>query len=244
MRLQTGDYANIEIQRIGYQFPGQRCAAYSSDVMMRQIRKMRREDDKFKYAQLKKVYTIVFIEQSIAAYWQHPDKYIHHARQTFDTGLELDLLQEFIIIPLDVFRKIPHNEIDELKAWLYFIGSDEPRDICHIVEKYPRFRELYKELIELRYNTKGLLSMFDSFRELLRECDKEAYEEMFREMKEQKELFIKEQEAEIAKQDAVIAEKEKTIAEKESKIAENEKTIAEKDARIAYLEAELAKRPH
>ena len=59
----------------------------------------KQEKRKFSYGELKKVYTVVLIEESTSLYWKHPSEYIHRGRQTFDTGLELDLLQEFILIP-------------------------------------------------------------------------------------------------------------------------------------------------
>ena len=172
VRLASGSYANVEIQKIGYAFPGQRCACYSADLLMRQLARAKvsakEKEKKFSYGDLKKVYTIVLIEESSSVYWKHTDQYIHRGKQTFDTGLELDLLQEFILIPLDVFRQIPHNEISKLEAWLYFIGSDEPKDICRVVEIYPEFRELYNELLTLRYDVKGLTGIFDFYRQLLK----------------------------------------------------------------------------
>ena len=38
----------------------------------------------------------------------HPDRYLHYGRTAFDTGLDLELLQEFCLIALDVFREIPY----------------------------------------------------------------------------------------------------------------------------------------
>ena len=32
VKLKSGGYANIEIQKIGYAFQGERCACYSSDL--------------------------------------------------------------------------------------------------------------------------------------------------------------------------------------------------------------------
>ena len=36
VQLESGALADIEIQKVGYLFPGQRCACYSSDLVMRQ----------------------------------------------------------------------------------------------------------------------------------------------------------------------------------------------------------------
>lgn len=58
------------------------------------------------------------------------------------------------MIPLDIFKEISHNKLNKLEAWLYFIGSDSPKDICSVVEAFPEFRELYEEILMLRYRTK------------------------------------------------------------------------------------------
>ena len=55
----------MEIQKIGYAFPGQRCACYSSDLLLRQYKTIREEADveeekRFSYRDVKDVYTIVF----------------------------------------------------------------------------------------------------------------------------------------------------------------------------------------
>ena len=45
----------------------------------------------------------------------------------------MDLLQEYFLIPLDIFRKTTHNEISKLEAWLYFLSSDKPEDILKVI---------------------------------------------------------------------------------------------------------------
>ena len=233
VRLRDGSYANVEIQKIGYAFPGERCACYSADLLIRQLARAKltakQEKRKFSYGDLKKVYTVVLIEESTAIYWKYPNEYIHRGKQTFDTGLELDLLQEFILIPLDIFRNMPHNNISKLEAWLYFIGSDEPKDIIRVVEEYPEFKEFYKELIGLRYDMKGLTSMFDYYRQLLREADQGTVQYM-----------IEEQKKEIEENQLVIAEQKQEIADKKQELAYKDKQLAEERKKNAELEAKLA----
>ena len=101
----------------------------------------------------------------------------------------MDLLQEYFLIPLDIFRKTTHNEISKLEAWLYFLSSDKPEDILKVVGKYPEFRELYQDLIVFRYQPKELIDMY---RKALREEDasdiKYMVEEQQREIEELKEM--------------------------------------------------------
>ena len=68
VRLSSGALVNVEIQRMGYYFPGSRCACYSSDLVMRQYvqakKEREREGKRFSYKDVKKVYTVVLIEES------------------------------------------------------------------------------------------------------------------------------------------------------------------------------------
>lgn len=254
VKLKSGSFANIEIQKIGYTFPGQRCACYSSDLLMRQLARVKRDakqkNKKFSYKDVKKVYTIVLIEKSASVYWDCSDYYIHRAKQTFDTGLNLDLLQEYIIIPLDVFRKISHNNLNKLEAWLYFVGSDSPKDISRVIEAYPEFKELYNELLVLRYDMKELVGMFDYYRQLLREADEEAVEYMVEEQRKE----IEEQKQEIEKNKQEIEKNKQEIKDNQQEIEhlkvqkdaleeENERQREENERqreRIEELEALLA----
>ena len=38
VELEDGSIANVEMQKIGYLFPGQRCACYSADLLLRQYK--------------------------------------------------------------------------------------------------------------------------------------------------------------------------------------------------------------
>jgi hypothetical protein len=43
IQLEDGGIANVEVQKIGYLFPGQRSACYSADLLLRQYRRIRGE---------------------------------------------------------------------------------------------------------------------------------------------------------------------------------------------------------
>ena len=65
VELEDGSLANIEIQKIGYAFPGQRGACYSADLLLRQYKRVRsQKKKKFTYQDIKTVYTIIFFEKS------------------------------------------------------------------------------------------------------------------------------------------------------------------------------------
>ena len=234
VKLKSGAYANIEVQKVGYLFQGERCACYSADLLMRQLAreraKAKEQEVKFIYKSIKKVYTIVLMESSPSVYWECADAYIHHGKQIFNTGLKLDLLQEYFMIPLDVFRKMPHNKINKLEAWLYFIGSDEPKDIYRVIEAFPEFKELYNELLMLRYKTKELVGMFDVIKEALRAADEGTVEYM-----------VEEQQREIAEQQRKLDEQKKTITEQSEQIAEQSEKLARHVQQMSDMEKENQK---
>lgn len=133
VELSDGSVANVEVQKIGYRFPGERCACYSADLLLRQYKRVREEWDrktaeevpvprKFSYQCIKNVYTIILFEKSPEAFHEFQDVFFHHSEQKTDTGLKINLLQEYNFIALDIFRKNIYNKgiQNEMDAWLAF----------------------------------------------------------------------------------------------------------------------------
>ena len=123
VELEDGSLANVECQKSGYKFPGERCACYSSDLLLHQYRRVRSEKKEgFSYKDIKKVYTIVLFEKSPEEFHKFPENYIHRMKQKSDMGLEMNLLQEYLFIPLDIFRGNLQNKgiENDLAAWLTF----------------------------------------------------------------------------------------------------------------------------
>ena len=211
-----------------------RCACYLADLLMRQLAreraKAKEQEVKFIYKSIKKVYTIVLMESSPSVYWECADAYIHHGKQIFNTGLKLDLLQEYFMVPLDVFRKMPHNKINKLEAWLYFIGSDEPKDIYRVIEAFPEFKELYNELLMLRYKTKELVNMFDVIREALRAADEGTVEYM-----------VEEQQRKLAEQQKTIVEQSEQLAKQSEQLAKHVQQMSDMEKENQKLREALAK---
>ena len=82
VELADTSLANVEVQKIGYSFPGQRSACYSSDLLLRQYKRVKGEKKKaFSYKDIKSVYTIVFFETSIKEFHEYPQNYIHKFKQ-------------------------------------------------------------------------------------------------------------------------------------------------------------------
>ena len=214
VELADHSIANVEVQKIGYRFPGERCACYSSDLLLRQYKRLRDERKrKFTYRDIKKVYTIVFFEQSTSEFHAFPDEYLHYFRQTSNTGLELNLLQEYYFIPLDIFRIIIQNKgiKTKLDAWLTFLTSDEPEQILSLIEAFPEFRSMYQDIYELCRNIEGVMGMFSKE---LQELDRNTVEFMIDEMQNE----INRKDAQLIEKDAQLIEKDAQLNEKEAQL--------------------------
>lgn len=78
VELEDGSIANVEMQKIGYLFPGQRSACYSADLLLRQYKRVRNEKQKkFSCRDIKSVYTIVLFEKSPREFHNYPDTCYH-----------------------------------------------------------------------------------------------------------------------------------------------------------------------
>ena len=97
------------------------------------------------YKDIKKVYSIIFYEQSPKEFHEFPEYYIHRSKQQTDTGLEIELLQEFLFIPLDIAKKIYKNS--NIRNKLESLNTEK------VMEMFS------KELLEMDKNT--VLYMID-----------------------------------------------------------------------------------
>ena len=242
VELLDGPIINLEVQKIGYDFPGKRAACYAADLTLRQYARVKHEAAekvsrergyKFSYKSIHPVYTIVLIEQSPHIFSEFPDQYIHRFSQQSDTGLSLDLIQNFIFIPLDIFKKKHQNEnIDtELDAWLTFLSTDEPDEIMQLCDAYPFFKDIYKHIYEICRNTEDIMGIFS---EALAELDRNTVDYMIDELKKKNDRLRDKIEQ---MQEQALNDKKQFQNEKEQFQNEREQLQDE----IARLQAELDK---
>lgn len=241
VELEDGSIANVEAQKIGYAFPGQRSACYSADLLLRQYKRLKGEKGKhFNYKDIKKVYTIVFFEKSPAPFQKFAKKhiYFHRSKQVTDTGVQLDLLQEYVFISLDIYKaKLDNNGVNienNLEAWLTFLSVDEPEIIVKLITDYPEFKKLYEEVYEMCLNMERMMEMFS--KELL-ELDKNTVQYMIDEMQDKiDELMI-----ENTEKDDALAEKDNVLAQKEDLISQQNSLLTKQQEEIEMLKQALSK---
>ena len=247
VRLDNGSITNIEIQKVPYDFPAERISCYSADLVLRQFRMLKGMETentdhgsssygKPSYSGMKKVHTIIFFEKSSSSLKSPVNKkaYFHVGKTTFNTSINISLLQEYHLISLDTFKKYRYSDImdgrididstdcddsqynsgltekmklDRLK-YLSLFTAATPSEINRLVTLFPELSSIRSQIREYLTRPVEVLNMFS---EALRILDRNTAELMADRYKSQ---------LEAAKQ-------------------ENANIKAEADARIAELEAQL-----
>lgn len=140
--------------------------------------------------------------------------------QKSDTGLELNLLQKYIFIPLDIFKRVRQNKgiKGKMEAWLTFLSSDEPEDIVRLITDYPEFKVIYDEVYNLCLNVEKVMEMFSK---KLKELDQNTVQLMIDEMQEE------------------IDSQKRALSSKDVEIESQRKELESKDDRIRELEEKL-----
>ena len=250
VRLENGSLVNVEIQKIGYMFPGARASCYSADLLLREYKRMRDIKKRhFKYSDIMPVYTIVIFEESPEELKTTEAKkhYIHKSKTIFDTNVNINLLQKFIFISLDNFRDIIQNRIEEvrddskdiilmgdellhnrLEEWLMFLSVDEPKLILLLISYRPYFKDLYDDIYEMCLNTERLMSMYSK---ILAEYDQNTMVYMMDEMKAE----IDRQKAENDRQKAELEQKDAEIEQRDAELEHKDAEIEQRDAEIERL---------
>ena len=230
VQLEDGSIANVEIQKIPYAFPGERMSCYSSDLMLRQYTRVKSlKGSSFIYKNLKTVYTIVMFENSPneCKETQVSDIYLHHGKTVFDTGIKLNLLQEFYVVALDVFCESKYaKDINELNAWLSLLTAQSIDDLAALVSDYPWMGAICKDMSEYMYDPEEVITMFS---EALRMLDENTVHYMIDELQKERDEAV-----------AALSEKDAALSEKDAEIAA---VLSEKNAmisEIAALKAQLA----
>ena len=170
----------------------------------------------------KKVYTIILFEKSTKEFHEFPNIYVHHSEQKSDTGLKLELLQDYTFIALDIFQKNLQNKgiSNQLDAWLTFLSVDEPETIVNLITTFPQFKPMYDEVYQLCRNTEKVMEMFSKE---LQELDRNTVQYMIDEMQD----MINAQKGQIETQQDTIDAQQLKLSEMEQELLELRKKLSE-----------------
>ena len=228
VEFEDGSIANIEVQKIGYRFPGERAACYSADLLLRQYKRVKDRDSKnFNYKNIRPVHVIVFFEHSPKEFHAFPDTYLHSFHAVSDTKLEMNLLQNFLFVPLDIFHKTMENKDinTELEAWLTFLSTDDPEQIYNLIQKFPMFKEMYEDIFQLCQNTERVMNMYSKE---LAQLDHNTAEYMVDEMQK-----------DLDEARSIIREKEDTIQNQSDELKLKDDTIQSQSDALKLKSDEL-----
>ena len=244
VELKDGSLANVEVQKLGYKFPGERSACYSADLLLRQYKRVRsKKRKKFSYRDIKSVYNIVLFESGPEGFHEFPNVYIHRSEQKFDTGIQVELLQKYVFIPIDIFKKRQHNKdiTGKLDAWLMFFCGEKPEEIVRLIEAYPQFKPMYEEAYEMCRNMEDIMGLFSKE---LRELDRNTVQLMIDEMQEeleQKRAELEKRKEEAERQKAEVERRKEEAERQKAEIKKQEATLNKQKAELNKQEAALNK---
>ena len=230
VQFDDGSLGNIEIQRRGINFPSTRAAVYSSNMITRQFTAAtdERKGD-IDYDLVKPVYTIVIFEKSPPPF-DGMTEYIHFFQQKSKTGADIELLQYYDFICLDIFRKYKPHVVGKLERWLEFLSIRDTVEMAGFLVENPSFAKLYKRGILMLQSREGVLRMLNQFM---------FEEDVLSSLERTNKSIVKRLKKELEEKDNIIAEKDSKLAEQGSKLAEQAGKLAEQDGKLAEQAAEI-----
>ena len=235
VRLSDGSLANVEIQKLPYMFTAERISCYSSDLLLREYTRLKKKTG-FKYSDMKKVYTIVLYEKT-GTNFKDPQlhgAYIHHGKTRFDTGLKMDLLQEYFLIALDVFCQNVYTndknsdtletvncDMNDLGGWLSILTAETMADVEHVIRRYSWSKSIFHEMSTYVNKPEEVIHMFS---EALKIADKNTVKYMIEELQDQ------------------VAQEKEIRKQAEAKQKQTEIELQQSKEEIAHLKALLAQK--
>lgn len=103
---------------------------------------------------------------------------------------------KYLFVSIDKFWEIKHNKDgkmihleNKLDAWLTFMCTADPKDIWVIIEQYPEFKEIYKQVYRICQNMEDVMGLFS---EELLELDRNTVEFMVDEMQRENDALRQE----------------------------------------------------
>lgn len=124
-----------------------------------------------------------------------------------DLLVELEMLDEYFLIALDVFTKIPYAEDNksDLHAWLSLLTTDNLTDAERNIRHYPWLEPIYQEIALLRRSPEEVIGMWSEALRILDENSLKYYVEELKDELDKEKLRIKEKDAALNEKDAEIA---------------------------------------
>ena len=269
--MSDGSIANIEIQKISYDFQAERISCYSADLVLRQYKMItgNREirgvgsdggsmngSSKPSYKDMRPVHTIILFENSSSLISEVDEAlYFHVGKTKFNTGIKIKLLQDYVLVSLDTFKKYRYADIrkgrievteydydrtqysekqvtekmklDRLKYLSLFV-AETPEEIEQLIRIFPDLESVRLDINEYLERPKEVLNMFS---EALRILDRNTAELMVDRMKDEMDE-LKVQKGKLEAQNGELEAQNEAL---KASFKEKDATIEAKDAEIERL---------
>ena len=190
---------------------------------------------------MRPVHTIILFENSSSSLISEVDEalYFHVGKTKFNTGIKIKLLQDYVLVSLDTFKKYRYADIrkgrievteydydrtqysekqvtekmklDRLKYLSLFV-AETPEEIEQLIRIFPDLESVRLDINEYLERPKEVLSMFS---EALRILDRNTAELMVDRMKDE----IDELKVQAEENRARLEEKDSQLEEKDAEIA-------------------------
>ena len=112
-----------------------------------------------------------------------------------------------------------------MDAWLAFLCMDEPEWIIRVIEAYPEFEAMYRQIYEMCLNVERVMEMFSKE---LQELDRNTVHYMIDEMQNE----INRMGSELQQKGEELQQRKEELQQKESKIEELMRKISELERQI------------
>ena len=110
------------------------------------------------------------------------------------------------------------NRNNRLEAWLTFLCEDDPELMLELIEAYPEFEALYREVYEMCLDMERMMRIFSKE---LEELDKNTVQYMIDEMQD----TIDAQKEQLNQKDEQLSQKDEQISQKDEQLSQKDEQI-------------------
>ena len=155
--------------------------------------------------------------------------------------MELELLQRFYLISLDVFseNKYPLDKNNRVTAWLSLLATRNVDDLTEILAVYPWLEAIYQDMASYLHKPEEVLTMFSDALKIL---DHNTVQYMIDEMQntiDDQKAQLSDKDSQLADKDSQLTDMHSQLADKDSQLTDMHSQLADKDSQIAALKAQL-----
>ena len=147
------------------------------------------------------------------------------------------MLQEYILIPLDIFHSCMQNKsIDNpLEAWLTFFSSDDPTTIVQLITAYPEFKPMYETLYRICLDMEKIMGFFS---QELKVMDDNTVKYMVDTLSAEVDA-LKQKNEDLSKNNEVLSRDKEALSKDKEVLSKDNEILRQK---IAELEAQITQK--